>query len=82
MSGGSAKIIVTIVADTSPIPQKKMKGSMYTKECTTCIASSTGRTTRHTLSNRPQRMPTGMPTITHSSTATPMKPMVLAVSSQ
>ena len=82
MSGGRANTMVTIVAETSPMPQKKMKGSMYTKEWTTCMASRIGRTTCQAVSTLPQRMPIGMPTITHRNTETPMNPMVRAVSTQ
>ena len=82
MSGGRANTIVTIVADSSPMPKKKMNGSMYTNEWTTCMASSTGLTTDHTGSMRPQAIPTGIPITTHRNTATAMKPIVRAVSIQ
>ena len=46
------------------------------------MASSTGRTTFQAPSTRPHKTPIGIPIATHSSTATPMKPSVSAVSRQ
>ena len=80
--GGSANTIVTIVADTSPMPKKKMNGSMNTNEWTTCMASSVGRTTFQTASTRPETTPTGMPTIAHKVTDTRIMPIVRDVSVQ
>ena len=82
MSGGIANTMVTIVAGSGPMPKKKMIGSMYTNEWTTCMASSTGRTAFHTPSMRPHRTPRGMPIRAQSTTATTIMPSVSAVSSQ
>ena len=82
ISGGKANVMVTMVAETKPILKKKTNGSMYTNEWTTCIASKIGRTTFHAPSTLPHKTPMGMPTITQTSTATPMKPIVKAVCRQ
>ena len=82
ISGGRANTIVTMVPGTTPMLQKKITGSMYTKACTTCMASRMGRTTFQTESRRPQRIPRGTPTMAHRTTATRTMPTVRTVSIQ